>query len=106
MNLHRCVLFAALGLAVPALVGCDKLDSLKSAKAKLDKLKEAKAEATPGAPGSAPVTDAKTAAAPAVPAAPKPEVEPFSKGWLPPGMSRGDVKQPQSNQRPQPAQKP
>ncbi len=48
---------------------------------------------------SAPATVAQAKAA-------KPEVEQFSKGWLPPGMSRGEVKQPQSNQKPQPVQRP
>jgi|GEM_PF-5712398 len=105
-NFRRSLLFAVLGLAMPALVGCDKFAPLKSAKAKLDKLKEAKQEAAPVAPGSAPGSAAKPVTAPPVQAAAKPEVEQFSKGWLPPGMSRGEVKVPQPNQRPQPAQKP
>ncbi len=205
-----------LGLAVPTLIGCDKLESLKSAKAKLDKLKEAKvagpasiaefsssqvsdlkeadfpsfisrknalaivdfhaewcgpckqmgpvlekaAKENPGvvflgkvdvdhahgltaAQGVSGIPDvriyrdgkqvdrmtgfssekevlekiakyakeiipatASTADVTSVQSATKPEVEPFSKGWLPPGMSRGEVKQPLSNQRPQPAHKP
>ncbi len=215
-NFQRCVLSVALGLAVPALVGCDKLNTLKSAKAKLEKLKERKAGAPdslaefsssqisdlkqadypgfisrknalvvvdfhaewcapckqmgpvlekaakdhpglvflgkvdvdhahelaaaqgvsgipdvriykdgkevdrmvgfPGeqavlekiakyAKGINPASSGTAAVTPVQPTA-KPEVEQFSKGWLPPGMSRGEVKQPPSNQRPPPAQKP
>ncbi|MEO5712694.1 MAG: hypothetical protein ABIT37_04325 [Luteolibacter sp.] len=99
-NFQRCVLFAVLGLAVPNLVGCDKLASLIP-KGKLAKLKEGTSK-TAAEPGSTPGSDTKPVADAQAGAKP----EQFSKDWLPPGMSRGQVKPPESNQRPQPTTPP